>query len=182
MSQECFGLLNAVHLQTDDDHASEACVQDELKVPITQLDYQTVMKHTSHFDDGQELENVVEEDGDLEFSQSEALSVLQRAVCSFFVTNKLKTISKTAFIRGTDTFLSFLATVEGLPKADKSFELASQHLNNVLQSWNFEKITVDGDGNCLFCAVSLAIIQRLQNSDLALSQTLLALGLPLVRM
>ena len=184
MSQESFGLLNSVHLQSGDDHASEACVQDESKVPITQVDYQTVMKHTSDFDDGQELENMVEEDGmDLEFSQTEALSVLERAICSFFVTNKLKSLSKTAFIRGTDIFfISFLATVEGLPKADKSFEVASQHLNNVLQSWNFEIVTVEGDGNCLFSALSLAIIQRLQSSDSALSQILLALGLPLERM
>lgn len=64
-------------------------------------------------------------------------------------------------------------------KSDEPSDVALQHLQNVLTSWNFKRIEVRGDGSCLFTAVALAVIQRIQAGDTVLSDTLLSLGLPI---
>ena len=123
------------------------------------------------------------ENDDVEFSPSEALLVLQQAVCSFYVSNSLKGMSDTAYINSRDVFFfSFIAAIEGFPKEGTSLDGALQQLHSVLSSWKFTRVPVPGDGNCLFMAVGLAILQRIQTTDQFLTQRLLTLGLPMEQM
>ncbi len=80
-------------------------------------------------------------------------------------------MSDTAYINSKDViFFSFIAIIEGFPRADTPSDGAPQQLESVLRSWNFRKVSVPGDGNCL------------QSTDRTLIQRLSALGLPMEQM
>ncbi len=85
------------------------------------------------------------------------------------VLTNLQSHSKTPQFLGTDVF--FATFLESTSQNDV------ETLNSVLQSWNFEKVVVPGDGNCLFYAVSLALIQRMK-TDNCTRELLLSMGLP----
>ncbi len=84
--QELFGLLNAVSL--DDPSVPDIATEPatELKILMSHLDYKTVkeqleiVESTMQFDGSE-----VESEDEVEFSPTEALSVLQQAICSFYV-------------------------------------------------------------------------------------------------
>lgn len=85
--QENFGLLKPI--PTDDDHTPE--MVEEPKIQITQLDYETVKTQLANYDSDKQFENIYDRiDADMEFSQSEALSILQSAESSYYVNRLLK--------------------------------------------------------------------------------------------
>ena len=115
------------------------------------------MEHLNNF-----VPSPVEEDtestSDLELSQSEALLVPCQAVCTYFYYKLLKvTIKMLTLPRNRHFFTTFIVTLEGLPNKDVSYTQATQNLNDILASWKFERVEVEGDGNCLFSAISPAI-------------------------
>lgn len=172
------GISNAI-VDNSDERCDEGTVQ---KVGINQLQYDTVMEHLGRFVPSPDEEDA-ESASYLEFSQSEALLVLRRAVCTFFfVTGYLKSPSKCSYFQGTDIFFTtFIVTLEGLPNNYITYTQATRNLNDILASWKFKRVEVEGDGNCLFSAISLAIINRLRDSDLLLQQRLASLGLSVER-
>ena len=62
-------------------------------------------------------------------------------------------------------FTSLMATIQGFQHSPVTPE---HSLHNVLESWHFQRIPVPGDGNCLFTAIAMAIIDRLHNGDQSL--------------
>ena len=175
--QERFGLSNAVSPYGN----SVLDVATEPKLPIVQLDFKTVHEQLENLESTLDIDcsEEVGED-DVEFSPSEALSVLQQAICSFYVSKSLKGISDTAFINSGDVFFtSFIAVFEGLPK---SADGGLRQLQSVLSSWNFKRVPVPGDENCLFTAIALAIFHHMQGTDQMLIQRLSTLGLPMEQM
>lgn len=48
----------------------------------------------------------------------------------------------------------------------KEFRIHLNRLDHVLKSWNFKRIPVSGDGNCLFYALSYALLKKGDNSIL----------------
>ena len=49
-------------------------------------------------------------------------------------------------------------------------------LTTVLSAWNL-KVTVPGDGNCLFTAVALSLVECTQNKDVSVINCLARLGI-----
>ncbi len=180
--QERFGLLNAV-LQ-DDTSVSDTATEPatEVKIPMSQLDYKTVKEKLEILESTIHSQDEVESEDEVEFSPAEALSILQHAICSFYVSSSFKGMSDTAYINSKDVFFfSFIAMIEGLPTANTPSD-ALQQLESVLRSWNFRRVPVTGDGNCLFTAIALALIQRIRGTDTMLIQRLSTMGLPMERM
>ena len=69
----------------------------------------------------------------------------------------------------------YLEIPEGGSESDKSLSESTNRLtvnihtirlDNILSSWNFKRIPVSGDGNCLFYAVSQALLQKHDHSTL----------------
>ena len=69
------------------------------------------------------------------------------------------------------TFLRIMASVEGFTTL--SPQTGADQLKSVLQSWNFRRVEVHGDGNRLFTAISLAIINQADNGDMSLIRMLI---------
>lgn len=57
------------------------------------------------------------------------------------------------------------------------YSSATVQLDNVLVSWNFQRVPVAPDGNCLFYAVALNILQQISTGNHHLQSTLMGLGL-----
>ena len=110
-------------------------------------------------------------------SQNNALSILQQVISHYFISQHLFQTSKSAALNHeTIFFVSFLAYVQN--GCSSSTDVDAHHLENVLSSWDFMRVPVPGDGNCLFSAVSLGLIERLQNEDHKVVDVLTELGIP----
>ena len=57
-----------------------------------------------------------------------------------------------------------MVSIEGL-KSASSHVAGSENLQTVLTAWNFQRIPVPGDGNCLFTSLASAILHRIRNGD-----------------
>ena len=57
-------------------------------------------------------------------------------------------------------------------------EVDSSQIDSLLMSWNLKRVTVPGDGNCLFTSIAFSLVQRAQRGDTFTSEHLLALGVP----
>ena len=186
-----FGLLSEQQ-ENDLVPVVEECTNE--KVVISNLDYDTTGQHIYNFLHSEQVtsENDENESEGFELLREQCILILQQAVASFFIAKQMK--SNTARIRESDIFFtSFVVSIKHLSNAataSSTFfpnpalppDLAScnpmiQHLQNVLESWNFQRIEVPGDGNCLFYAISLALVERIQHGDTQLHQTLTSLGL-----
>lgn len=106
---------------------------------------------------------------------AEALSVFQQTICSFYVFCDLESMSKTASIN-SNFFLSYIATIKSVTIKSKQQPRSLQQLENVLSSWSFKRVAVPGDGNCLFTAVGLVIIQCIQSGEETIRHRLSSLG------
>ena len=69
-------------------------------------------------------------------------------------------------------FSSFMTLVQGC----HTFRGCAQ-LDHVLKSWNFKKISVPADGDCLFTAIALAITNRVEQGDNLVMKRLATLGI-----
>ena len=129
------------------------------------------MEHLSSFVRSPDEEDT-ESTSDLEFPQSEALFVLRQAVCAYFVTSYSKSLSKCSYFQGT-AFFSPLLLLHLRHIIHTSYTKSEWYpcIMEIQASWS------QGDGNCLFSAISLATINRLRDGDLFLQQRLASLGL-----
>ena len=96
--QECFNIAETDHTLTSE-------VEDAPKVPLIQLDYDTVKQQLFDVDSDSSMDNfAIANEAGIEISLPEALSVVWQAECSFYLSNSLKSLSNTAYLRSTDTF------------------------------------------------------------------------------
>ena len=65
---------------------------------------------------------------------------------------------------------------QSISSKDNEFDGHSKRLNDVLSTWNFKKISVPGDGNCLFTAIAVNL-QSLASQSKDLSHHLQSLGI-----
>ena len=169
---EKFGLVFA-HVNHDTTVA-QMCTQP--KTPMVQLQHKVVKEDLELLQ--QSIQTECEEPDDtlspIYISSEEAFHILQQAVSAFYVAKELKALSTTAHINtGNLFFVSFMATIEKSMKGNRDGPL-----DKILSSWNFRRVTVPGDGNCLFTSVTLAMMHRIQNGDSVFINALLAIGLP----
>ena len=87
-----------------------------------------------------------------DFTAQDIVHLIVQAVFGFYVSVSMQEMSTTAVFNAKDIyFTSFLALVEGL--GTKDIEQPS-NLDILLKSWNFKRVEVEGDGNCLFTSVA----------------------------
>ena len=111
-----------------------------------------------------EEEEVSHDTANLEFSSQEAVHILMQAVSAFYVSMTLQEMSKTADFNSRNIFFtSFMAMVEGWCNSHQS-EIENSQIENMLSSWNLQKINIPGDGNCLFTSVAFSLVQRIQSA------------------
>ena len=72
-------------------------------------------------------------------------------------------------------FVSFLALIQGLTKKKQG---QTSYLDTVLNSWNFERVTVNGDESCLFTSVASTLVRIVEKHDTVVLQMLLQLSVP----
>ena len=78
-------------------------------------------------------------------------------------------MSDTSYVNVKDVFFtSLVATIQGFQHSAITPENAEINLQNVLDAWHFRRIPVAGDGNCLFTAIAMGLIDRLHNGDQSL--------------
>ena len=70
-----------------------------------------------------------------------------------------------------------MAMVEGLCSSHKS-DTQGDQMESLLASWNLQRVTIPGDGNCLFTSVAFSLVQRIQGGDTVTRDRLLTLGVP----
>ena len=62
--------------------------------------------------------------------------------------------------------VSLVASISGLQSNLGPEDDAERRLENVLDAWKFERVKVAGDGNCLFSAVAMGILQQIHSGHL----------------
>ena len=65
-------------------------------------------------------------------------------------------------------FTSLVATIEGIQGNPTPADKEEKHLESVLTAWKCRRVPVTGDGNCLFMAIAMGIIDRIRSGDLSL--------------
>ena len=64
--------------------------------------------------------------------------------------------------------LGFLSVIEHCMEHNIPESSPNEVVDTVLSQWNFRRIPVEGDGNCLLTAISLNILDRIMNNDQSL--------------
>ena len=161
-SIEPFGLTAKQDEQQQDlvpPHDDTAC-----KVQLKSLQYEQVLEclytlSTPNFANHEDSNTVLPD-----FSFDDSLLLFVQAVSTFCVARSLEKMSNTADLKTKDIFFtSFLTLVKGF----QSRQPTDRHniLDNVLSSWNFRRVEVPGDGNCLFTSIAHSLVIRVQCGD-----------------
>ena len=152
------------------------------KVHMKELEYHQVQEALSTiqinvFDASDNCDSQLLEDTLLlDFTSEEALLLLKQSVSSFYVSRSLQAMSLTVDLNSKDIFfVSFLALIQGLTKINQG---QTSYLDTVLNSWNFKRVTVNGDESCLFTSVASTLVRRVEKHDTVVLQMLLQLGVP----
>ena len=163
---EHFGLLNPrKDVNVIEDETSSACP----KVALDTLDFNTAKEQLNILESKAIYQPACEHG--VMFSLLDAHSVLVQAVSSYYISNILQGLSTTSQCNVKNLFFtSIVATIEGcqhksVHESGESTQEAEQRLQHVLDSWRFRRVVVPGDGNCLFTAVALGIIERSRSGD-----------------
>ena len=159
---ECFGLVDPKEASQVD--TSEIEVDGGTpKVKIDTLSFDDVKQQLKLLQGKVEMS-----EHDDAFQLTDAYGILQQAVSHYYITKKLLGMTSTFHLQAKDLiFSSILASIEGYQAPQSSPEdEAQRRLENVLCAWKFRQVQVAGDGNCLFAAVALAVIQSIHNGDL----------------
>ena len=171
---ERFGLfsdcLSTSQKDTQNNKSLSKVHMEQLEYNFVRADLEFLSIVCSHDEDQEsEGEGYVTYD----MTNEEAMQVLEQAVSAFYVSKTIKQYSTTANFESRDIFFSsFLALVEGFHHLP-----GSGQLDHVLQSWNFKKIPVPPDGDCLFTSISLSLINLAQQGDSMVKEHLLSLGI-----
>ena len=147
------------------------------KVKMEKIDYKRVQELLISLEVDSEEEEVSHDTANLEFSSQEAVYILMQAVSAFYVSMTLQGMSKTADFNSRNIFFtSFMAMVEGWCNSHQS-EIESSQIENMLSSWNLQKVNIPGDGNCLFTSVAFSLVQRIQSGDAYIIERLRDIGI-----
>ena len=126
-----------------------------------------------------EDEDVISVDGSFpdsgsSLSQYDAIALLQRAISNYYISETMQKQPniKSRIQGGNVMFTSFLKTVH----RSESLSTRDQTLQDTLSSWNFERVNVNGDGNCLFSSVAYTLIAHIQGGYIDGNLTLARIG------
>lgn len=123
---------------------------------------------------GNELE---EQDLD-DITMKDVIDILLRAIGWYAVHNTMSKYTSTAAIQCTFVQANFGYYLASLSTSEHSeCDEHSKRLNNVLKSWNFVRVEVPGDGNCLFTSVAITVISLCQQYQSPLAAILHNLGI-----
>lgn len=180
---ETFGLQ---FINRGDMHEENPTVPILPKVHMKELEHHQVQEALSTiqinvFDESENCDSQFLEDTLVfDFTSEDALFLLKQSVSSFYVSKSLQAMSLTVDLNGKDIFfVSFLALIQGLTKVNQG---QTSYLDTVLNSWNFERVSVNGDGSCLFTSVASTLVRRVEKKDTVVIQLLLQLGVPEVNL
>lgn len=116
-----------------------------LKVKMEKIDYKRVQELLISLEVDSEEEEVSHDTANLEFSSQEAAHILMQAVSAFYVSMTLQGMSKTADFNSRNIFFTFfMAMVEGWCNSHQS-QIENSQIENMLSSWNLQKINIPGD-------------------------------------
>lgn len=142
------------------------------------LNFETHSHQDDHFSD--------DEDENVSIPLDALKLILLKALSWYFVHEHMTQQTKRAMIPLKElpfmnSALSKLLNSDGLETLDDTsafsdstnhdvIDMHAKRLDTVLKSWNFKRIAVSGDGNCLFYAVAHALLQK--NNYASLAETL----------
>ena len=114
-----------------------------------------------------------------DFTSDDSLLLFVQAISSFYVAISLEKMSKTAELKTKDIFFtSFLTLTERFMNTQSRQRSGDSNLDEVLSSWNFRRVEVLGDGNCLFTSLAHSLVIRVNSGEQAIITQLLAIGIP----
>ena len=155
-------------------------LSQESKAHMKSLQYQHVLKCLSHLSE-EELTANGESSLMTDLTLDDSLLLFVQAISSFYVAISLEKMSKTADVKPEDIFFtSFLTLTKGImnTQSGQRNEDGDQNLDELLSSWNFRRVEVLGDGNCLFTSLAHSLIIRVNSGEQAIITQLLAIGIP----
>ena len=135
----------------------------------------TILRFTSSEIPPQEIQKGfqvehTEDDGTIhdeedEITVKDTVDMLLRAIGWYAVHNTMSKYTSTAVVQCTDVpfmranFGYFLtsSSMGATNNEQGEHDRHSKRLNNVLKSWNFVRVDVPGDGNCLFTSVAISV-------------------------
>ena len=136
------------------------------KVALNKLTFSTAKEQLKKLESKANYDNSASDDVDATFSLTDAHSVLVQMVSSYFIAQTLQDMSDTSYVNVRDLFFtSIVATIEGHQQNIVPNEEADQQLQSILDSWKFKRVVVPGDGNCLFTAIAMGIMECTRNGD-----------------
>lgn len=184
LTDEKFGLMQCLNNVVEDEEKS---VDSNFKpLHFDRNSYYDIIERFMHTsppqfqkeyieDDGLENDNIVIPE---EVSIKDTVDMLLRAIGWYAVYNTMSKYTSTAVIQCTDVpFMkaNFGTWINNNNNKEQSENL--KRLTNVLQSWNFVRVEVPGDGNCLFTSVAITIISMCQQHQSPLVDILQELGI-----
>ena len=102
---------------------------------------------------------------------SEALQMLLKAVLWMCILEQLSDCTETAKVNHyTLPFMQMTLSMFAFNESEErhngnDYDAHEERLQNVLTSWNFKRLPVSGDGNCLFYAAALVIKTKAQGGN-----------------
>lgn len=165
---ERFGLVSPrCSAETSTQLQSSECTQE--RVSFRDCTYQSTIKNMVQiFENSDEFHSEEDETDESLPSKQDSMSLLLQAITNYYIFQHLSTLSKTCTVDSCIFFTSFLSMATKYSKTLNQ-ELTSQEhdelLQRTLQQWNFRKISVPGDGNCLFTAIAYNLVNRARDND-----------------
>ena len=108
-------------------------------------------------------------------SYIEAFAILKKAIGCYFISESIVEKGPSVSVKQVASvmFDSFLHTGEQISESISPDDAA---LTNTLTSWNFRRIAVNGDGNCLFTSVAMGLIANINSGQIEAKAALARLG------
>jgi hypothetical protein len=151
-------------------------ITHEDQLPLLEFDYNVIKSKITLL-----MQSICEDDNAYDNQQSvltnaQSVSILQQTITHYYVSQHMSKLSKTASF---DTSNCIFASTLAIFQHFCNFQGTGTDIDSVLSTWNFERVPVPADGNCLFTAVALALVERVQNEDKAVMDILQKLGVPI---
>ena len=111
-------------------------------------------------------------------TREEAIAILRQSITHYYILRELFQGSKTITLDKLNIlFISFLSIVKNFSGARSQSVADEKSLVNLLSQWNFQRVEVPKDGNCIFSSVAMALMERVQRNDIAVMTILQQLGI-----
>lgn len=161
---ECFGLLTPSSDTCPQQPTSCTCLLKNMK--YTQLKQMFCTLSSRLDEETLSLESL---------SYIEAFTLLRKAIGCYFISESIVEKGPSVSVKHAASvmFDSFLHTTS---QFSGSISPNDASLTNTLTSWNFRRIAVNGDGNCLFTSVAMLLIANVNSGQIGAKETLARLG------